>query len=333
MDNFPSISIIIPSWNQGQYIERTLLSILRQDYPGKIEVIVSDGGSSDNTVEVLHKYNSQITWWSASDKGYVDAVTKGLHKATGELIGIQSSDDYYLPGAFRRIASAFQEYPTASFISGGEYGINLEDEVVYKGNPSGQITPYTILFTTTPPQHATFVKRECIEQVGGMRREVDMCADMDLWYRISHLVPGQYITDFLAVYQYHPNQRTKVSTKWYNSLTKMVESCEQDPLYSKQFRLSSYDRKRLFAFWKLFWPNEQGAVSAKLSVLKMLPQYFQYDARTKTLLYNYTILSLRNKVLAKLKSLAKPKQSLVAEPVQEAQANLAVKIDNSWLYN
>jgi glycosyltransferase involved in cell wall biosynthesis len=95
----PDISIVIPSFNQGQYIERTLLSILKQEYPGKVEVIVSDGGSADNTVDVLKKYDKQITWWSEKDAGYADAVNKGFAKATGEIFAIQSSDDFYLQNA------------------------------------------------------------------------------------------------------------------------------------------------------------------------------------------------------------------------------------------
>ncbi|MEJ7663682.1 MAG: glycosyltransferase [Hymenobacter sp.] len=115
---FPSISVVIPSWNQGRFIGRTLDSILKQDYPGEVQVIVSDGGSTDETVDVLKSYGDRLTWWSARDKGFVGAVTEGVARATGEILAVQSSDDYYLPGAFRAMAAAFQKYPAASFISG-----------------------------------------------------------------------------------------------------------------------------------------------------------------------------------------------------------------------
>jgi glycosyltransferase involved in cell wall biosynthesis len=183
MQEFPSVSIVIPSWNQGRFIGRTLDSILKQDYPGSIEIIVSDGGSTDETVDVLKSYGDRLIWWSARDKGFVDAVTKGVARATGEVLAVQSSDDYYLPGAFRAMAKAFQQYPTASFISGGEFSIDLQGNIVGSSNPAGEITPHTILFQTIPPQHATFVKRRFFEETGGMRREVDMCADIDQWWR------------------------------------------------------------------------------------------------------------------------------------------------------
>lgn len=117
--NFPSISIVIPSFNQGIYLERTILSIIHQEYPGKVEVIVSDGGSKDNTVNILKKYNEKITaWWSNPDKGFVDAVNKGISKATGEICAIQSSDDFYLKDAFKKIASTFKLNPDVSLVCG-----------------------------------------------------------------------------------------------------------------------------------------------------------------------------------------------------------------------
>ncbi|RZK16087.1 MAG: glycosyltransferase, partial [Hymenobacter sp.] len=192
MQEFPTVSVVIPSWNQGRFIGRTLDSILKQDYPGPVEIIVSDGGSTDETVEVLQRYGDRLIWWSARDKGFVDAVTKGVARATGEILAVQSSDDYYLPGAFRAMARAFQQYPAASFISGGEYSIDLQGNVLNSSNPAGEITPRTILFQTIPPQHATFVKRRFFEETGGMRLAVDMCADIDQWYRIAHLAPGHY---------------------------------------------------------------------------------------------------------------------------------------------
>ena len=247
MQEFPSVSVVIPSWNQGRFIDRTLLSILKQDYPGSIEIIVSDGGSTDETVEVLKKYGDRLIWWSAKDKGFVDAVTKGVARATGEILAIQSSDDYYLPGAFRKMAAAFQQYPDASFISGGEYAIDIQGNIISSSAPTGAITPRTILFQTVPPQHATFVKRRYFEETGGMRAEVDMCADIDQWYRVAHLASGHYISEMVAVYQLHPEQRTATSDKWFPNLVKMVEMCEQEPRYGTKFRLTEEERLSLQA--------------------------------------------------------------------------------------
>ena len=297
MQDFPSVSVVIPSWNQGRFIGRTLDSILKQDYPGTIEIIVSDGGSTDETVEVLKSYGDRLIWWSAKDKGFVDAVTKGVARATGEILAIQSSDDYYLPGAFRAMVTAFQRYPTASFISGGEYAIDLAGNVISSSNPTGEITPRTILFQTVPPQHATFVKRRFFEETGGMRREVDMCADIDQWYRVAHLAPGHYIPDMLAVYQLHPDQRTVTSDKWFPNLVKMVESCEQEPRYGQKFRLTDEERRNLYTYWEINWTGKRDIAAARPIAFSKLPGLLSYSPRTRRMILGASINPMLKKLL------------------------------------
>ncbi|MBD2721789.1 glycosyltransferase family 2 protein [Hymenobacter armeniacus] len=297
MQEFPSLSIVIPSWNQGRFIDRTLLSIFKQDYPGTVEVIVSDGGSTDETVDVLKKYGDRLIWWSARDKGFVDAVTKGVARATGEILAIQSSDDYYLPGAFRAMAAAFQHYPEASFISGGEYAIDLQGNVVSSSSPVGDITPHSILFENVPPQHATFVKRKFFEETGGMRREVDMCADIDQWYRVAHLAPGRYISDMLAVYQLHPDQRTTTSDKWYPNLVKMVELCEQEPRYGQKFRLSDEERRNLYTYWEINWTGKRDMSAARPIAFRKLPGLLSYSPRTRRMILGASVNPMLKKLV------------------------------------
>ena len=320
MELFPSLSIVIPSWNQGPFIERTLLSILRQDYPGPVQVIVSDGGSTDETVDVLRKYDDQITWWSARDAGYVDAVTKGLACATGEIVAIQSSDDYYLPGAFRHMAAGFQHYPQAGFISGGEYAIDLHDQVEYANCFTDVITPHTILFQFMPPQHATFVRRETLARVGKMRPEVDMCADIDLWYRVAHLAPGQAIPNMMAVYQLHPQQRTSTSPQWYPNLVKMVESCEADATYSPHFHLTEDERHSLYAYWEINWTGKRDPAEARPLAFRKLPQLLSYSPRTRRMILGASINPLLKRLLptAVLKRL-RPPSSAPPEEVPDLQ--------------
>ena len=297
---FPSISIIIPSWNQGRFIERTLLSIFKQDYPGRVEVLVADGGSTDETVAVLKQYGDRLTWWSAPDEGFVDAVAKGAAQTTGEILAIQSSDDYYLPGAFRAVAAALAQHPAASFVAGGDYAINLAGAVVGAGRPAGAITPRSILFDNLPSQHATFIRRRFWEAVGGMRREVDMCADVDLWYRVAHLAPGQYIPEMLAVYQLHPNQRTVTSDQWFASLVRMVESCEATPHYGQQFHLTPAERRDLYAYWEVFWTKRRSQRAARPLAFARLPGLWRYSPRTRRALLGASIEPVLRQLLKKL---------------------------------
>ncbi len=297
MQEFPSVSVVIPSWNQGRFIDRTLLSILKQDYPGSIEIIVSDGGSTDETVDVLKKYGDRVVWWSARDKGFVDAVTKGVAIATGEVLAVQSSDDYYLPGAFRAMAAGFARHPAAGFVSGGEYSIDLQGRVLGSSRPNGPITPRSILFETVPPQHATFVKRQHFEETGGMRTAVDMCADIDQWYRVAHLAPGHYIPEMVAVYQLHPDQRTVTSDKWYPNLVKMVESCERETRYGSRFCLTDEERRNLYTYWEINWTGKRDMALARPIAFGKLLGLLSYSSRTRRMILGASVNPLLKRLV------------------------------------
>jgi glycosyltransferase involved in cell wall biosynthesis len=309
MQEFPTVSVVIPSWNQGRYIGRTLESILKQDYPGKVEVIVSDGGSTDETVEVLKSYGDRLIWWSARDKGFVDAVTKGVARATGDVLAIQSSDDYYLPGAFRRMAAAFQEHPEASFISGGDCAIDLDNQILSANTGSGPITPRSILLEAVPPQHATFAKMALFRETGGMRPEVDMCADIDQWYRLAHLAPGAYVPAYMAVYQLHPNQRTVTSDKWAPNLIEMVESCERSPQYSSRFKLSAEGKRNLYTYWRINWTFKRDPQEASKLAFKELPKLLTYDRRTSRMIVGASINYSLKKMLGRTAVMPVPKDA------------------------
>ena len=318
MQEFPSISVVIPSWNQGRFIDRTLQSIFKQDYPGAVEVIVSDGGSTDETVDVLKSYGDRLTWWSARDKGFVDAVTKGVAEATGEILAIQSSDDYYLPGAFRAMAQAFREHPEAGFVSGGDCSIDLENRLVSTGMGQGAITPRSILFESVPPQHATFAKMALFRETGGMRPEVDMCADIDQWYRLAHLAPGVYIPQHLAVYQLHPDQRTVTSDKWAPNLIEMVESCERTPQYGSRFRLSAKEKYNLFTYWRISWTFRRAPQEAAQLAWRELPRLLSYGRRTARMIIGTSV----NYSLRKMLGLNRKKPAI--------QDGAALGIDINW---
>jgi glycosyltransferase involved in cell wall biosynthesis len=285
---FPAISILIPSFNQGVFIERTLLSILKQDYPGRVETIVSDGGSTDSTVEVLRKYEGSIIWWSAKDRGFADAVMKAAAKASGDLFAIQSSDDFYLAGAFRAAAAGFQRHPEVGFISGRDLGVDISGRVAWLRRQGGQITPRRILFGHPIGQHATFMRREVFEQVGGVRQDVDMCADLDLFYRASHIVPGRFIACHLGVYQIQPNQRTQTSRRFYPCLRRMVESCEEDPFYRERFKLSADEKRSLFAFWEISWTAVYDQAAAFRLARRLAPDICSFDPRTQHIIRKYS---------------------------------------------
>lgn len=127
---FPKISIVMPSFNQSRFIERSILSVLNQDYPN-LELIIIDGGSEDGTIEIIKKYESEIDFWvSEKDRGQSDALNKGFSHATGDFFGWLNSDDLYLPGAFWIAARSFDDHPSKRIIFGDWLAIDENDNVL-----------------------------------------------------------------------------------------------------------------------------------------------------------------------------------------------------------
>jgi len=130
--SYPMISIVMPSYNQVEFIERSILSVLNQNYQN-LDFIIIDGGSTDGTVEVIRKYEKYLSYWvSESDNGQSDALNKGFSRATGDIFGWMNSDDLYLAGAFDAAVSAFAVYPDKKVVFGDWLSIDLDDKVTGK---------------------------------------------------------------------------------------------------------------------------------------------------------------------------------------------------------
>ena len=127
VSTYPKISIITPSYNQGQFLEQTIVSVLGQNYPN-LEYVIIDGGSTDNSVEIIKKYEQHLAYWvSEKDKGQADAINKGLKFCTGEIFNWLNSDDYLENGALYKIAAAF-ENPVIDMVAGVVRNFNNKEE-------------------------------------------------------------------------------------------------------------------------------------------------------------------------------------------------------------
>jgi len=129
-NNYPKISIVMPSYNQVQFIEKSILSILNQDY-SNTELIIIDGGSDDGTLDIIKKYEDKVTLWiSEKDQGQSDALNKGFKHCTGEIYGWLNSDDIYLPNAFINAVSVFKKNANKGIIFGDWLSINSQDNII-----------------------------------------------------------------------------------------------------------------------------------------------------------------------------------------------------------
>lgn len=178
-----TISIITPSYNQGQFIRRTLESVLSQDYP-ILEYLVFDGGSNDETLEILKSYSDRVTWVSEKDRGQAQAINKGLAVVKGDVVGWLNSDDIYYPGALKKAIAFFEAYPEIDVVYGDANHIEENDEIIEKYNtePWDFEKFKEVCFISQP---AAFFRRQVIEKFGLLNEDLHFCLDYEYWLRIA----------------------------------------------------------------------------------------------------------------------------------------------------
>ena len=188
----PRISIVTPSYNQGKFIRQTIDSVLSQDYPN-LEYFVIDGGSTDDTVEILKSYGDKIHWVSEKDRGQADAINKGLTLATGDVLAYLNSDDIYLPGALKRVGEYYAR-TQADWITGDCLTIDEEGNrsksnwiiSAYKRFLMAIYSPTVLRIADSMfPQPSTLWSRRAFEKIGEFNDKYDYVMDYDYWLRMS----------------------------------------------------------------------------------------------------------------------------------------------------
>lgn len=207
--NAPTISIVTPSYEQGRYLERTIYSVLNQNYP-KLEYVVQDGGSSDETREVLEHYGASLSHWASEpDDGQADAINRGFAHTSGEIMAYLNSDDLLLPGSLAYVARYFARHPRVDVVYGQRVLIDEHD-----GQIGTWVLPRhddrTLTVADYIPQETLFWRRELWERAGGMiDTSFKFAVDWDLLLRFREAGARMVrLPRFLGAFRVHAEQKT-----------------------------------------------------------------------------------------------------------------------------
>ena len=218
----PKITVITPSYNQANFIDQTIQSVLSQNYPNLVYIIM-DGGSTDGTIEILKRYNSQLVWFSEKDRGQSHAINKGLRRSTGDVIAYLNSDDVYEPGTLLAVGEFFADHPDACWLTGWCSTVNTQGKEIrklstlYKKFWLFWRSYKALLVLDYVSQPATFWRREVIEKVGEFNESLHFAMDYDYSLRVGKHFKLRVLPRYLARYRVHHNSKTFSSTESINA--------------------------------------------------------------------------------------------------------------------
>lgn len=226
----PLVSIITPSYNQADFLEETIRSVLEQDYPN-LEYLVIDGGSKDGSVEIIRKYADRLAYWvSEPDRGQADALNKGLARAKGQIVAWLNSDDVYRPGAVREAVDALLQNPEAGFVYSKLHSIDRGGEV-FNTISYKQFELLDLLSFRIIGQPTVFMRREIQQRAGPLDASYNYLLDHHLWLRMLRLAPIQYVPVVWAAARHHPSAKNVAqAAKFGEEAFRILDWAAQEPV-------------------------------------------------------------------------------------------------------
>jgi len=246
------VSIVTPSYNQALYLEQTIQSVLEQAYP-RIEYIVVDGASTDNSFEIIKKYNDRLAYWiSEKDSGQAEAINKGFARARGEILAWLNSDDYYLPDTVSAVVRCFEENPDVVMAYGDMLAVDGNGQTInllkYK-----QLSLEDLLSFQIIGQPSVFFRRSALEKAGLLDTSFHFMLDHHLWIRLAQEGTIMHMPQVWSAARYHAQAKNRA-------------------------RAAEFGRE---AFRVLDWAKAQPGLAQALSGLerRALASAHRYDAR------------------------------------------------------
>ena len=220
MSTCPLVSIVTPSFQQGEFLEKAMRSVLNQDYPNT-EYIVVDGGSSDGSVETIRKCADRLAYWvSEKDAGQSDALAKGFEKATGKYVGWLCSDDLLEPSMLSISVDYHERHPEVGCTFGDRIRIDGKGNI-YSLQRYPQFRPWFLRAGLGLPQETSLMKRVAFEKAGGVDTSLHMAMDFDLWCRVSRVSTIRHIPAVLGRFRCHGSNKSSAFTQQESGETGM----------------------------------------------------------------------------------------------------------------
>lgn len=234
---WPRVSVVTPSYNQGQFLEETIRSVLLQGYPD-IEYIIMDGGSTDVSPEIIRTYETWLALWvSEPDRGQTHAINTGWSQATGEIFAYINADDSYLPGTVSTIAHEFTTASQVGMVYGTALIVNEEGQAVREW----EAEPFDVVPMLTKgnivPQSASFFSKDAVRSAGPLNEDWKLIMDYDFSIRVGMQFPSVCVDHTLATFRAHPDAKTRLQFEsTAKELIEFVDDLDIDPVTPQEAR-------------------------------------------------------------------------------------------------